>query len=302
LKTTGDYPIFMAISRKVGQDSEGVPIYKRDATNNLTDEIDSDLKDIASAYDDFQNGELAVSGHVFQIQRSNLDAQLRINPQLFLPHLNETLEAIQSLDGQDGWTVTTLGELAQGIRLFKGPRFKSESIIVEEMKAGMEPYYTPSAILQEKSDSAKLIDVTRASAKQLATINAIRVKRGDIVITRSGSIGRVAYITTRYDDAIVSDDLIRARIPDENLRIFVLAFLETKYAQDQIMRNEYGAIQQHLEPDHVRNLLVPMHEDEKILKDVIATGTKAIETREKLEALNEATVSGLTNIIRKALT
>lgn len=165
------------------------------------------------------------------VQRSKLDAQLRINPQLFLPHLNETLEIIQSLDGQNGWTVAALSELSPDIRIFKGPRFKSESIIVEEMKEGVEPYYTPSAVLQEKSDSAKLIDVTRASQKQLATIDAIRVKRGDVVITRSGSIGRVAYITQKFDNAIVSDDLIRVRIPDKDVRMLVLGFLQSKYAQ-----------------------------------------------------------------------
>src|SRR5215831_5964757 len=98
---------------------------------------------------------------------------------MFLPHLNETLEAIASLDGVHGWSVSTLSALDSQIKIFKGPRFKSESIIVDEMKPGVELYYTPSAVLQEKSDSAKLIDVSRASARQLATISAIRVKHGD---------------------------------------------------------------------------------------------------------------------------
>lgn len=95
------------------------------------------------------------------------------------------------------------------------------------MAPGIEYYYTPSAILQEKADSAKKIDVTRATLKQKATIEAIRVKRGDIVITRSGSIGRVCYITKRFDNAIVSDDLIRVRIGnEEQLRYYVMSFLQ----------------------------------------------------------------------------
>ena len=47
---------------------------------------------------------------------------------MFLPHLNETLEFVAGLDGVEGWSVSTLGELENDIRIFKGPRFKSESL------------------------------------------------------------------------------------------------------------------------------------------------------------------------------
>src|SRR5690606_38028001 len=141
-----------------------------------------------------------------------IDHQLRINPQFYLPNLNETIRQIESIDGVDGWSVTTLGQICSGVRIFKGPRLKSENLIVENEGPGVEPYYTPSAVLQEKSDSAKLLNVSLASTKQISTINAVRVYRGDIVITRSGTIGRVAYITQRLNGAIVSDDLIRVRI------------------------------------------------------------------------------------------
>ena len=36
----------MATSRRIGQDSEGVPIYEHDPQNNLLDEIDHDLDEI----------------------------------------------------------------------------------------------------------------------------------------------------------------------------------------------------------------------------------------------------------------
>ena len=296
-----DYPIFMAISRKVGQDSEGVPIYKRDATNNITSDIDHDLGDIAEAYRAFQQSKLAATGYVFQVQRSKIDPQLRINPQMFLPHLNETLEAIAALDGVPGWSVSILGEITPNVRIFKGPRFKSESIIVDEFKPGVEPYYTPSAALQEKNDSAKLLDVSRASAKQLATIAAIRVHRGDIVITRSGSIGRVAYITQKFDNAIFSDDLIRIRIADEDLRFYVLSFLQTKFAQDQMLRNEYGAIQQHLEPEHIRDILVPLPDDRAKINTLAEAMRKANVAREALETFHEEALREMSVAVATAL-
>lgn len=208
---------------------------------------------------------------------------------------------MEALDGYDGWSVTALGSLSPDIRIFKGPRLKSENIIVDDPGAHAERYWTPSAILQDKGDSVKYIDVSSATARQLATINAIRVYRGDIVITRSGSIGRVAYITASKNNAIVSDDLIRVRIPDESLRLYVFAYLQTQYARDQMLRNEYGAVQQHLEPEHIRNILVPIPDDEAIFRERVTRVRRSIRLRECLERASEDAVEGMAAAVRRAV-
>ncbi|WP_336980941.1 N-6 DNA methylase [Altererythrobacter fulvus] len=283
----GDYPIFMAISRRVGQNSEGVPVYKHDALNNLTSDIDEDISDILNSYRDFLKNSLVKSQYVFSINASDVDALRRINPQLFLPHLNETVKQIESIDGVSGWTAIPLDQLDPGIKIFKGPRLKSENLIVEGPGSGIEPYYTPSAMLQEKGDSAKWLNVSRADKKQIATINAIRVHKGDIVISRSGTVGRVAIITNKYDGAIVSDDLIRVRTSDEEKRAFLFTYLQSRFAQDQMSRNEYGAIQQHLEPQHIRDILIPWPDDSSRLGDIIEKANMTVRAREELDALNQ---------------
>ncbi|MFA0113314.1 N-6 DNA methylase [Vibrio sp. 10N.261.46.E11] len=282
------YTIFMAISKKIGQDSEGFPIFKRDKNNNLTGQIDHDLDEILIDYQAMKTGELKESEYRFTIQNTEIDNLLRINPQVYLPNLNESIKQIESIDGIDGWSVTTIGQITNDVRIFKGPRLKSENLIVEELADGVEPYYTPSAVLQEKSDSAKLLNVNFATEKQLATINAVRVYRGDIVITRSGTIGRVAYITERLDGAIVSDDLIRVRIEDEELRLYVYQFLQTEKALNQMLRNEYGAVQQHLEPAHISDILIPVPDDLSVLENVISLTAEQITLKERLEEMNQA--------------
>jgi preprotein translocase subunit YajC len=289
----------MAISKRIGQDSEGVPIYRRDAQNAITEDIDEDLSEILASYQDFKANSLTPSQYIFSVPRSKIGKDLQCNPQMFLPHLNETLEKIEALDGVEGWNVTTLDQLAPTgtIRVFKGPRLKSENLIVDQPGPGIEPYYTPSSMLQEKSDSVKYLKVGFADKKQKATIDAIRVKQGDIVITRSGSVGRVAIITSKHHNAIVSDDLIRVRIDDAQKRSFVFAFLQSKYAQDQMARNEYGAIQQHLEPQHIRNLLVPWPEDEQDISALVVQATDAIAKREALDAANQAVANQTRSLI-----
>ena len=299
--TDVDYDIFMALSRRIGQDSEGVPIYKRDDLNKLTDIIDEDASEILFSYQAFKTGNLVPSQYHFSIKKSDIDAELRINPQRFLPHLNETLKQVESIDGRNGWSVLTLDQFDPTVRVFKGPRLKSENLIVEEAGPGVEPYYTPSAMLQEKGDSAKLLQVSRADRKQLATIDSIRVRIGDIVISRSGTIGRIAIVTSKYSGAIVSDDLIRIRTDDVVKRHFLFAYLQSKFAQDQMMRNEYGAIQQHLEPQHIRYILVPWPDNQDETEEVIGLASAAIKRREDLDSANQALMSLTANLIKSLI-
>jgi type I restriction-modification system DNA methylase subunit len=299
-----DPPIFMAISRAVGQDSEGVPIFARDATGTITEAVDEDLSQIASGWDAHRNGSLVASEYRFSVPGSSLDANLNINPQAHRPSLNATIEAIEALDDTQEWSVSQLDEIAESIEVFKGPRLKSENLIVDVDDAGrpgVEPYYTPSAVLQERRDAAKFLDTSRASKSQAATIAAIRVRRGDIVITRSGTIGRIAIVTTMFDGAIVSDDLIRVRVPDERLRLFLWGYLESKLAQDQIMRNEYGAIQQHLEPEHVRSILVPIPADAAKLDDLVKARRQILETKESNQRAVETSDSAVRSLFAGVL-
>lgn len=286
--TSADHPIFMAINRKGGQDSEGVPVFRRGEGGQVTSQIDHDLDEIVRDYRAACAGTLVPSAYRFTARRSALDDNLRINPQAHLPHYHAVLARLEAVDELPGWSISTLGQLHHDIEIFKGPRFKSENIMTDEPRPGCtEPYYTPSAVLQERSDGAKYVDTSRASSAQLRAIHAIRVRCGDIVITRSGTIGRVAYIPRRLDGAIVSDDLIRVRVPDERLRLYVYTFLQSEVGLSQMLRNEYGSVQQHLEPAHVADLLIPVPDDPAALEPAIASMRETIRLREELEDRKE---------------
>ncbi|BAY29183.1 type I restriction modification system, N-6 DNA Methylase [Nostoc carneum NIES-2107] len=283
-----DYKIFMAISNKVGQDSEGVPIYKTDdKTGKAIDELDHDLDEILNSYTEFKKDNFQDSAYHFSVNFSQLNEQLNINPQWFLPSFNETIKQIESIDGLRNWSVMSLFQIDRNIKIYKGPWFKSENLIVERKNNEFtEKYYTPSAILQEKSDSAKLVDLSKATKNQLKIIETIRLYKGDIVITRSGTIGRVSYITSKHDRAIVSDDLIRLRIEDENLRLYVYYFLQTIFGQAQMLRNEYGTVQQHLEPQHIKGLLVPVPDDWSEVQPLLKKIKKIIYLQETIHQLS----------------
>ena len=136
-----DYDIFMGISKRVGQDSEGVPIFKRDGTGNITEDIDQDIDEILEAYKNFKKGKLVESEYCFKVRKSQIDKSLNINPQLYLPSLNETIKKIEQIDLVDGWNVITFGDI-KDIRIFKGPRLSSQNLIVEsKTHKKIERYY-----------------------------------------------------------------------------------------------------------------------------------------------------------------
>jgi type I restriction enzyme M protein len=297
-----EHDVFMAISRKIGRDSEGRPIFRIDPDGETTEEIDHDLAEILADYRAAAGGTFERSGYRFLVRQSDLDAALNINPQRYLPHLNESLREIQEMDDRDGWTVTSMSQIEQGITIFKGPRLRTEPLIVEGPEDGtdVEPYYTPSTVLQDRRDSVKWLDLSRATARQRKTFEKVRVQQGDLLITRSGSIGRVAYVTSRLDDAIISDDAIRVRIRNEDLRAYVFAYLQSAHAQNQLLRNEYGAVQQHLEPHHVSDLLVPIPEDWARVQGAIDAAKEHFAAKEEAEAASARMAGAIAEVIAPA--
>ncbi|HEY9296703.1 MAG TPA: restriction endonuclease subunit S [Phormidium sp.] len=289
----------MGVSKKVGQDSEGIPIFKRDDKNTETDVIDHDLNEILSDYRDFENNALKESEYRFSVERVNLSETLCINPQFYLPNLNKTIKQIEEIDGIDGWSVSTLGQVSKDILIFKGPRIKTENLVVDDDSKGTELYYPPMSVLQEKSESAKPIDTSRASKKQLQAIKALRVNHGDILVTRSGTIGRVAYATKKLIGVIVSDDMIRVRIPDEHLRLYVYAYLQSFAGYDQMIRNEYGSVQQHLEAKHISSILIPIPNDWKSVENIIIAARSMVRAKEDIESSLKTMSEEMAGLLRK---
>jgi len=282
-----DYPIFMAISRKIGQDSEGVPIFKHDELGHETGELDHDLDDIFMSYQDFQHRAITDSEYIFSIQRSSLDQDtLNINPQHYLPAYNDSIRRVLEIGEKEGWSVKTIGNLEPTV--FKGARFRRQNLETS-CKEGLhiEPFFTPAALLQDRADSVKYLDLSQASTRQREQIEASRAKHGELLITRSGSIGRVLFVTKQLANSIISDDLIHIRLDDKDLCLYLYIMLKSEIGQHQMLRNEYGTVQTHLEPHHVRDIIVPIPDDRKIIESVAKYVGKSIKGKEQSWRMEE---------------
>ena len=284
-----DYNIFMAISQRIGQDSKGNSVFILDGNGKSTGILNHDLDEIAEAYIKFKNGiEQKESEYIFTYCRKDIKDHYNINPQHYSPKLNAALNQVLEFDNLENWSTTTIGQLESNIKIFMGPRWNSSNIKVENPSdtTNLVPYLTANGALELRRFSIKWIDPSMANAKQKVYMDMLRVKEGDIMITRSGTIGKVTYATKDLaENYLVSDDLVRIRVQDANLRAYLLAYFSSKTALSLMMLDEYGSVQQHLQPRHIQEMIIPVPDDWALATDMIKAGNLYIDA---MEAMSKA--------------
>lgn len=286
-----DYPIFMAISQGIGHDGVGKPIYRTDAKGDpiLVDErpvLDQDTDAIFEGWTALREGRDSPSDYYYLTSRRELTSALHLNPVRYLPRYEESRRAALRLGEQEGWTVEHLGQIGQ---VFNGPRFKRPYADKGVSSGpGIVRYFTGNAVTQTRAENLKYLDLGKANPQQLAMIDKLYMKRGMILITDSGTVGRVIYASESLDGAVGTNNLIRVIIEDEALRGYVYQFLLSPMGQNQLKANIYGAIVDHLEPVDVRDVLIPLPTDRQVIEDVGFKVVEAVELQEAASGLDRA--------------
>ncbi len=88
-------------------------------------------------------------------------------------------------------------------------------------------------------------------------MNELRLKRGTLLLTRSGTIGNVALVSKTLDGRVFSDDVIRISFKKEYDLGFVYAFLKSKIGNVLLKTNGYGSVITHIEPEHLEEIQIP---------------------------------------------
>jgi len=114
------------------------------------------------------------------------------------------------------------------------------------------PIYQPSSIVDIKPTPDGYI-----SAKTKTNIGNLRVKENQILMTCSGTIGKVSFVSRTLANKIFSHDLLRidCRKPDE--AGYIYAFLKSKIGSKILLTNSYGAVITHIEPEHLATVPIP---------------------------------------------
>lgn len=96
------------------------------------------------------------------------------------------------------------------------------------------------------------------SRKQTARNKKLLIKSEWSLITRSGTIGRMAYARPDMDGVACSEDVLRVVPNPESISPgYLYAFLSSRYGVPLVVAGTYGAIIQHIEPIHIADLPIP---------------------------------------------
>lgn len=115
------------------------------------------------------------------------------------------------------------------------------------------PFLSSTDILQ--ADLSNISHIAKSVARQNSQL---LIKDSWILITRSGTIGRMAYARADMNDMACTEDVLRI-IPDENMVKpgYLYAYLSTRFGVPIVISGTYGSIITHLEPQHIADLPVP---------------------------------------------
>lgn len=106
--------------------------------------------------------------------------------------------------------------------------------------------------------SAEMLSVYPKPVKFLLRkdgVNKFTVKRGQILLSRSGTIGNVTYVNSTLEKYFISEHAIR--ISCKEYSGYVYAFLKSKTGRILVESNTFGAVISQVEPEHLNNIPIP---------------------------------------------
>jgi type I restriction enzyme S subunit len=148
--------------------------------------------------------------------------------------------------------VTALGEIA---RLFNGPRFAR--VYVRDPKRGVT-FLSSSDIME----SDPFLAAPLLSLRRTAALDDLLVDRGWTLMSCSGTVGNSRYVGPELTGVSASQHVMRI-VPQSDIRPgFLFAFMASRFARAIVEQRAYGSVVQHVEPQHVADVPVPLPDDE----------------------------------------
>jgi len=169
------------------------------------------------------------------------------------PYMSGALEARDTLKQlkvrKDALSTLTKG-YAGGI--YNGPMFKRN--YVDSAEYGVPFISSGSMLLADLSTLPRLRRLDAESGR----LSYLRLRPGMMMISCSGTIGRMTYVRPDMDGVWSSQDVLKVVPDSEKIPSgYLYAFLSSRYGVPLVVSGTYGAIIQHIEPEHIAELPVP---------------------------------------------
>ena len=256
-KLPSDYPIFMAVSEAVGHDRRGNPLYRKDSNGKYVEDSDGRLivwNDLPEIYEQwvtfFSSGGIASKNpSCFVVNSSEIlaDSTLRIDAWYWDPNKNDFAKNLEEAIGEEVIEIVRLGDLVTEHGIFYPGRHRRNYV---EPSKNSVPFYGGSQILQVRPFGLK------HQPKDYEPAQKHYVYKDWILITRSGSTGRVVMVTDTIANKMVSEHAIRV-VCDEQIidPYYVYAYLASeRIGKTLLEKGIYASVVDHITPDFVASI------------------------------------------------
>jgi len=135
------------------------------------------------------------------------------------------------------------------------------------------------------------------SEQSQVDIERLIIREGWLLMSCSGTIGRVFYVPKRLDGWVATHDLIRI-IPNSDVPVgFLFAFLSSSFAQKQILVHTHGGQIDHITDSQLGTVLLPDLPKEKKF-EIHKKSMSALSAREEAFLNLKESIIDLENTIR----
>lgn len=173
----------------------------------------------------------------------------RIDPDIHLSEGFAVREALASLPFEK----TTIEKCSS--KVFYGNIFSR--IFVKKPSHGVQYLQASDTTLADLNTGLYL------SKQQAEALSYLRFKKDWILVTCSGTLGKVTYTNKTFEDFIGTHDLIRI-VPNDNdvLKGVLYAFLNSKYGYYQITQSQFGGVVKHINVPQTQSIIIPKFPEE----------------------------------------
>jgi len=183
------------------------------------------LQKIDEDYVEYFGGEIGRLVKAFEVKASELD--YRLDASYHVPILRKIKKYLSS----SKYRLTKLGEVID--RIFIPTRFKRT--YVKNPDDGV-PFLQGTHIPMIKPMDVKYI------WKEMKNIEKILLKKYWVLMTRSGTVGRIGFVSDFLDGWAASEHILRIVLKNGINPGYIVAFLSSPYGEYQIKGRVYGAV------------------------------------------------------------
>ena len=302
-----NHPVFMAVSEAVGHDRRGNVIYKKNEDGQYLEDdngqriIWNDLPYILEQYNNFitANNIDERSGKdgnpsCFVIDKDTIlkDVTLRIDAWYWDPTKNELAKKLMDVSNEEIKEVTSLGNLVVDGGIFYPGRHKRNYV---PKGSGSVEFYSGTQILQTRPFDIKYQPKNyQPAAKHF-------VEKDWILITRSGTTGRVIMVNEQMAGKMVTEHVIRVICDKEQIDpYYVYAILASdKIGRQLLDKGIYASVVDHISPQFVSTIPIPRLSPERE-KEIADKVREAEYQRAKANEIMSKEIDDVENIIINA--